>query len=85
MRAGTACFELMKRAPSSALAAEDMIDLMIYEMFNTAPLLGGLAALFDIKKWPPARLRALLSDRYDASLWIAKVMLLILNDRTASG
>ena len=62
-----------------------MTDLMIYEMFNTAPLFDGLPELLDMKKWLPARLRALLSERYDASLWISKTMLLALNDRMASG
>ena len=53
----------MKRALSYASAAEDMTDLMILATVKTEPLLGGYAVLFEMKKWPPAWLLALDSER----------------------
>ena len=44
-----------------------MTALMIWETARRPPLLGGLAELLERVKWPPARLRAPDSDRYDAS------------------
>ena len=38
----------MKRAPRSALAAEDMTAFIIIELARTAPLFGGSAELFDM-------------------------------------
>ena len=61
--AGMASLQLMKRAPSSASAAEDMRALMIWEMVTTALLFAGMGELFDMKKWPPARLLAFDSER----------------------
>jgi hypothetical protein len=37
-------------------------------------LFGGLAVLLDMKKCPPARLRAFDLERYDASLCPARTM-----------
>ena len=51
---------------------------MICAMVNTAPLFAGFAALFDMKKCPPALLLAFGSVRYDASLCAAKTMSLAL-------
>ena len=48
--AGMACRELMKRAPISASAAEDITFLMIYATFNTAPLSVGSLLLSKRKK-----------------------------------
>ena len=67
-------FALMNRAPSSASAADDMTARIIWEMFRTAPLLMGISSFPAMNMWPPARLRDLGSDRYDASLWIARII-----------
>ncbi len=61
--AGTASQQLMYSAPISALAAEDMTALIICAMVWIAPLLAGDGVLSDMKKCPPARLRALVSDK----------------------
>jgi len=66
--AGTASRQLMNSAPISASAAEDITALIICDIVCMAPLLGGTSTLLDMKKWPPALLRALLSERYDALL-----------------
>ncbi len=73
-RIETAVFALMNRAPSSASAADDMTARIIWEMLRTAPLLMGISSFPAMNMWPPARLRALGSERYDASLWIARTM-----------
>ena len=64
--------QLMNSAPSSASDADDMTELMILEMVNTAPLLVGNAVLLDVKKLPPALLlyffrevRGVAVDRWD--------------------
>ncbi len=82
---GTASWQLMNNAPTSASAAEDSTALIVCEMVITAPLLSGGLALLDMKKCPPALLRALLSDRYDASLCAANTMSLVLYVTIASG
>ena len=68
----------MKRAPSSASVAEDMMALIICEMMTTAPLFGGMAELLDMKNCPPDLLHAFVSERYEASLWHARTMFLAL-------
>ena len=73
-RAGMASRQLMKSALSSASAAEDITDLMILATVRTDPLLVGYSAVLDKKKCPPARLLALDSERYEASLWPARTM-----------
>ena len=83
--AGMACLELMKSAPISASAADDTTDLMICAIFSTALLFFGSLELSDMKKCPPARLLALGSVKYEASLCTASTMLLALNVRMASG
>ena len=54
----TASLALMKSPASSASADEDMTDLMICAMLRMALLFGGMSALVDKKKCPPALLRA---------------------------
>ena len=66
--------QFTKSALSSASAAEDMTDLMILATVRTEPLLVGYSAVLDKKKWPPALLLALDSERYEASLWPASTM-----------
>ena len=60
-RAGIASKQFINRAPSLASAEEDMIALMIWEIVMTAPLFDGMAALSDIKNYPPALILALVS------------------------
>ena len=74
---GTASRKLMNRAESLACAAEDMTALMIWEMVMTAPLLGGVEVSLDMKKCPPAQLRAFNSEIYYAPLWPTRTMLLV--------
>ena len=62
-RAGMASLQLMKRAPSSASAAEDITALMIWEMVTTALLKSGMGELLYMKKWPPAWLLVFDSER----------------------
>ena len=78
VRCGTALRALMYNAPNSASAAEDMTVLMSCARFRTAPLLVGSAQSDKRKKCPPARLRALGSLRYDASLCTTSTMSLAL-------
>ena len=83
-RAGMASCQLMKRATSLASAAEDMTDFMICVIVMKAPLFGGMAELLDMKKCPLDLLRAFVSDRYEASLWPTRTMLLALYVMIAS-
>ena len=62
-----------------------MTALMICEMFRIAPLFGGSSELLEQKKWPPARLLACASLRYDASECTANIMSLALKESMASG
>ena len=50
----TASFALMKSPLSSASAVEDMAAFMICAMLRMATLFGGMSALADKKKCPPA-------------------------------
>ena len=77
-RIETAVFAFINKAPSSASAADDMTARMICEMFRTAPLFVGMSSFDDMNICPPAWLRALGSDKYNASLWMASTMLLAL-------
>ena len=54
-------------------------------MFSTAPLLGGSSTFADMKKCPPALLRAPGSLKYDASLCTANTISLLLYVNMASG
>ena len=79
-----AYFALMKRAPSSASAADDMTAFMIFATLIMSPLFVGFA-VFCVRKWcPPAWLRALGLLRYEVSLWMASTMSLTLYEMTAS-
>ena len=84
-RAGIAARHLMYRAPILASAADDMTALMICETARTPPLFGGLAELFERKKWPSARLRAPDSERCDALECTARIMSLAWKVTMASG
>jgi hypothetical protein len=64
----TASFVLRNNAPNSASAADNMTALIIVDIVNIAPLFGAELLLFDRKKCPPARLRALFLFAYPASL-----------------
>ena len=75
-RAGMASRRFMKSALSLASAAEDMTDLMILATVETHLLVVGYLALLDKKKWAPALLLALDSERYEESLWPASTMIL---------
>ena len=76
-RAGTASQQLTKRAVSSASAAEDMTGFMIWVMVMTAQLFGGVLVSLDMKKCPPALLRAFNYERYEASLCTTSTMSLV--------
>ncbi len=78
VRMETAVFALMNRVPSSASAADDMTALIICDMLRTAPLFIGISLSPAMNMCPPAWLRAFGSDRYEASLWIARIILLAL-------
>ena len=84
-RCGMASCELIKSAASSASAADDITARMICEVVCIAPLFVGNSSFSDKKKWPPARLRAFVSERYDASLCAVSTMLLALYVTIASG
>ncbi len=67
-RMETAVFALMKRALSSASAADDMTAHIICKMLRAAPLFFGMPSLSAINMCLPARLRAFGSDKYEALL-----------------
>ena len=54
--AGIASLQLMKRAPNSASAAEDMTAFIIFEIVRTDPLFDGTAESSDMKKFQAALL-----------------------------
>jgi hypothetical protein len=64
----TASFAFKNNAPNSASAADDMTALIIVDIVNIALLFGVELLLFDRKKCPLARLPALFSFAYPASL-----------------
>ena len=71
--------------PSSASTADDMKVLIILEIMNTDPLLGGNAVLLDINKCTPALRQAFVLERYEASLWPASTISLALYAMISSG
>jgi hypothetical protein len=75
-RMETAVLVLMNNAPSLASMADDITALIICDMLSTAPLLMGMSSVPAMNMWPPALLWALCSDRYNALLCIASLMLL---------
>ena len=62
-RAGIVYLQLMRRAPNSASAAEDMTALMICEIVRTDPLFDGTAESSDLKKCPHDLLLAFDSEK----------------------
>ncbi len=62
-RMETALFALMKRASSSASAADDMTACIICKMLKTAPLFVGMSSLPAINMRQPMWLRAFGSDK----------------------
>ena len=58
-RTGIIYLTVIYSAPSSALAADDIKNLMIWEILRTAPLHLGVGVYPDKNIWSPARLRAL--------------------------
>ena len=64
----------MKWAASSASDAEDMTGFMIWAMVMTALLFGGVLVSLEMKKCPPALLRAFNYERYEASLCTTRNM-----------
>ena len=85
IRRGTASFAVRYVAATSASIAEDMTLLMIFAKAYTTPFIfGGLfggwvgsCRLLLRKNIPPARLRALSSDKYEASLAVHRIMSLL--------
>ena len=71
---GTSSQELTYIASIYDSAANVITTLIIWAVFNTAPLFLGVSSFSDKKKCPPARLLALGSMRYYASLWHANTM-----------
>ena len=67
---------LMNSAPSLASAVDDMVCLVICAMLQIASLLGGKVVSVGMKKCPPALFLAFGSHRYEASLWMARIILL---------
>jgi hypothetical protein len=55
----TASLAIKYNPANSASVAEDITCLIMWAMFSTAPLFGGIGVSLDKKKCPPARLRAL--------------------------
>eukprot|EP00956_Cyclotella_meneghiniana_P033015 scaffold92765_cov67-Cyclotella_meneghiniana.AAC.2 len=53
---------MYKNAANSASVAHDIIFLIMCAMLRMAPLLGGSSESNDMKKWPPALLRALFTE-----------------------
>ncbi len=72
----TAILALMNSAPSSASVADDITALIIWEILSTASLLMGMSFMLAMNMWLLALLGALCSDRYDALLCIASLILL---------
>ena len=62
-RAGIASLQFIKRAHSSASAAEDITALMIWETVRMVQLFDGMASSLDMKKCTPALLLAIDSDK----------------------
>ena len=58
-RMGTISLDIMYIAPISASAAEDMTNLMIWEMVRIAPFYSGIGGFSDKNMWYPERLCAL--------------------------
>ncbi len=72
----TAVFTLMKRAPNSASTTDDMTAQIICKILRKVPLLKGMLSFLAMNMRPPTPLQDFGLNKYDASLWIAKTMLL---------
>lgn len=85
VRIGTASLAARNVAPTSASIADDMTALMIFARTWTAPLSGGVLVGISPGCWgmslrkniAPARLLALFSERYEASLAVQRTMSLL--------
>ena len=73
-RMGTISLAIMYSAPSSASAAEDITNLMIWAIVRIAQFQSGFGSFSDENMWDPAWLRdldSLLNPAYD---WAASIM-----------
>ena len=77
-RSGTISLAVMKRAASSASAADDMTNLMILASVRMDPFSLGMALFSEQKMQDPPLLRDLETLRYKASEWLARTMSLAL-------
>jgi hypothetical protein len=80
---GDGDFCIDEEGASSTSTADDMTTPIICKMLRTAPLFAGMSSLPAINMCPPAQQRAFGSDKYEASLCIARTMLLALYESTA--
>ncbi len=55
-------FALMKRAPNSASAADDMTAQIICKILRTASLLKGMLSFLAMNMCPPGRMQGFSSD-----------------------
>ena len=59
LRLGTAVLEFKNNDPSSASSSDDIALRMIVDRLGTVPFFGEFSSSFNMKLWPPVRLRAL--------------------------
>ena len=74
----TIALAVMNSPDNSALEAKDMTTLIIWDRERTEPLSRGIRSFSKHNICDPARMRARVSLRYDASECAAKTMLLAL-------
>ena len=67
---------MTKRAASSDLAVEEMMNLMILARVRSGPLLAVMGMYEDIKIWSPAWIQKLISLRNNASEFPERTMML---------
>ena len=80
-----ASLQLINSAPSSESVVDDMTALMVLDIVNTAPFLGGSSVFVDINKFPPAMLIYFELERREALLWPARIISLAWYVIIASG
>ena len=73
-RMGTISFAVMYSTPSSASAAEDMTNLMIWAIVRIGPFHLDVGTFSDKNIWAPERLRALDLLLNLASEWAARIL-----------
>ena len=73
-RMGTISLAVMYSAPSSDSAAEDITNLMIWEIVRIALFHLGVGLFSDKNMWAPARLSALDLLLNPSSEWAARIM-----------